>query len=247
MIPKRIYYIWIGNHPLPDKVKANIASWQEKNPDYQIIKISEDNYDIDKYQFVKDAYQQRKWAFASDVIRLDVLCQNGGFYFDTDVKMLQSLEPLRKNKSVWGMETSGEVNSGLIVGAKHGDDDLQNILAIYKHKRFVPDKTKWFDLITTNLVSDYFIGRGMKIKNKKQTLSNGTVIYPTKYFAPLHWWGGGRVTGKAITVHQYEDSWGTNEGKISGYRKFKYNVKLHCPTLFAAIVNTHKKMLNKKG
>lgn len=56
MIPKKIYYVWLGGNPLPAKIQANIATWREFNPDYEIIEINESNCDLDQYQFVRTAY-----------------------------------------------------------------------------------------------------------------------------------------------------------------------------------------------
>ena len=41
MIPKRINYVWLGGQPLPDQIKKNILTWQEKNPEYEIIEFNE--------------------------------------------------------------------------------------------------------------------------------------------------------------------------------------------------------------
>lgn len=232
MIPKRIYYVWFGGKPLPAKVKMNIASWKRWNPDYDIIEINEENYNIENHQFVESAYKNGQWAFASDYARLDVVYQHGGFYLDTDVKLLKSLEPLRSNKSVWGMENSGWVNSGLIIGAQKDDDDLRKILFKYDQLRF--DTNDLNSVITTTILSDYFKVQGLKKKNKLQTLANGTKVYPSQYFAPFHWWGGGKITRKTIAVHQYDKQWGTKI-KVGKKKKIKFTLLLYFPALYNLI------------
>lgn len=242
MIPKRINYVWLGGQPLPDQIKKNILTWQEKNPEYEIIEFNEKNYDINRYQFAADAYKSKKWAFASDVVRLDVLYQYGGFYFDTDVKLIKSLDPLLTNKAVWAMENSGDINSGLGVGVEPHDENVKKLLEIYKTLQYTDDQRQWYDLITTNIISDYFKQHGLKERNRLQTLADGTTIFPSEYFAPYHWWGGGKITPKTIAVQQYGNSWGSDNGAISKYRIFKHNLQLHWPSLFFTVVHLHKKL-----
>lgn len=220
MIPKRIYYVWFGKKELPKQVKKNIESWKKFNPTFDIIQIDESNYDISKFKFCKEAYDAKSWAFASDVARLDVIYNNGGFYFDTDVEMVKSIDPLRQEKSVWGLEGINAVNSGLIIGANKYDDDLGQILKIYSKKHFNINNED--SVITTQIIGDYFVTQGLKPINKTQKLANGTKIFASQYFAPYHWWGGGKVTSKTIAIQQYSKSWGQKK-RISFKQKLKMN------------------------
>lgn len=218
MIPKRIYYIWFGRQSLPEKVKNNIKSWKKFNPDFEIIQINEDNFNLSKYNFANEAYSANNWAFASDLARLDVIYNYGGFYFDTDVKLIKSLEKLRYLNSVWALENSNAINSGLIIGAHKNDSNIRSLLDIYSQIEYSSENLR--DIITVPIITKYFQQKGLKFKNKYQRLKDNTVILPTEYFAPFHWWGGGRITDKTIGIHQYDSSWEKNSritlrGKIS--------------------------------
>lgn len=120
MIPKKIHYCWFGRNPLPELAVRCIESWKKYCPDYEIIEWNEDNYDINKISYVKEAYQARKWAFVTDYVRLDVVNQYGGIYLDTDVELLKSLDPLLKYKSFFGMEEGKFIATGLGFGAEKG-------------------------------------------------------------------------------------------------------------------------------
>lgn len=209
MIPQKIFYIWFGKKQLSSQTKENLITWQKCNPDYEIIKIDETNFDINKYPFIRDAYNSKNWAFASDMARLIVIYQNGGFYFDTDVKIIKSLDPLTKYKSVWGMEMPGLINSGLIIGAKKEDDDLKNLINIYQNKVF--DSKNINAMLTPRIISDYFKNKGLTEKNTIQRLKNDTVIFPTDYFAPYHWWGGGNLSHNTVAIQQYQKGWGKED------------------------------------
>lgn len=99
MIPKKIHYCWFGRNPLPELARRCIESWKKYCPDYEIIEWNEDNYDINKIPYVKEAYQAKKWAFVTDYVRLDVVNKFGGIYLDTDVELLKSLDSLLKYKA----------------------------------------------------------------------------------------------------------------------------------------------------
>ena len=73
MIPKKIHYCWFGKNELPTKAKKCIASWKKYCPDYEIIEWSEKNFDINCCQYVREAYEAKKYAFVSDYARLYVL------------------------------------------------------------------------------------------------------------------------------------------------------------------------------
>lgn len=239
MIPKRIYYVWLGKNKLPDDVKRNLKTWKETNPDYEIIQINESNFDINKYAFVKEAYNAKAWAFASDVARLDAIYNYGGFYFDTDVELLKSLDTLTKEKSVWGLETINSVNSGLIIGAEKGNINIKKILDIYSEKHF--DINNENNLITTQIIGNFFVKQGLKPVNKTQVLKDGTKIFASDYFAPLHWWGGGKITRNTIAIQQYSKSWGKKE-KVSLHQKFRMNLFHYCYPCFQLLQNLKKRL-----
>ncbi|WP_076634703.1 glycosyltransferase family 32 protein [Lactiplantibacillus plantarum] len=241
MIPKKIYYIWLGGNPLPEEVQVNIATWRQCNPDYEIIEINESNCDLDQYQFVRTAYDHQYWAFASDVVRLQTIYEHGGFYFDTDVKMLKSLDDLRSYPSVWAMENSGEVASGLILAAEPHDENIKSILDIYKHKQFDPDDI--YAAVTVGIISKFFETKGLKDKNVKQVLSDGTLILPTPYFAPYHYWShSGRPTKKCYAIQQYSDTWGADTN-FTFKTRFLADMRLHCPSLFKTLVSLKKRII----
>lgn len=79
MIPETIHYCWFGRNPKPELIQKCIASWRRYCSDWEIIEWNEDNWDISRFNYAKEAYEAGKWAFVSDVARLDVLCKLGGY------------------------------------------------------------------------------------------------------------------------------------------------------------------------
>lgn len=230
MIPSKIYYVWFGNKPLPQKSREYIKGWKKLNPTFDIIEINENNFDFNKYKFSRKAFKEKKWAFVSDVARLDAIYNNGGFYFDIDVELLKPINILQKYKSVWALENSDAINSGLILGAEKYNKNIGSILDIYKNKEF---KSTSYDSVCIPIVSGYFRKQGFKNKNKLQVLKDQTIILPSDFFAPYHYWGGGRITGRTIGIHHYAANWDT--GKLPLSTKIKRELVFRIPSIYYGI------------
>lgn len=230
MISKVIYYAWFGNNELPDTAKKNILKWKSLNPGFEVKEINESNFDINSFSFTKEAYEHGNWAFVSDVARLYTLFNHGGFYFDIDV---EELLPIDKSflefSSVWSLENSDSIATGLFFGAEKGNPHLKNILDIYKHLNYSEENLA--NLVTVPIVTKYFLEHGFKMLNKRQVLSDNSLILPTSYFAPFHYWGGGHITKNTHGIHHYKATWVDNKSKLSG-NYIKKNFILHFSLLY---------------
>ena len=136
MIPKKIHYCWFGGNPLPELVQKCIDSWQKYCPDYEIKLWNEDNLDLSKYQFAKDAYDNKKWAFAADVFRFDVINEFGGIYLDVDVELYKPIDEFLKYNYFTGFEDVDFVAPGLIMGGTAKNEVCESVLNIYKNAEF---------------------------------------------------------------------------------------------------------------
>ena len=61
----------LGN-PIDEKGRKCIESWERFCPGYEVKHWDESNFDLDSYPFAKKAYEQKKWAFVSDVANAKV-------------------------------------------------------------------------------------------------------------------------------------------------------------------------------
>lgn len=104
MIPKIIHYCWFGGNPLPELAVKCIESWKKYCPDYEIKRWDESNFDLNCCDYVKEAYQAKKWAFVSDYVRFKVLYDEGGLYFDTDVELIKSIDDILAHGPFMGVE-----------------------------------------------------------------------------------------------------------------------------------------------
>lgn len=104
MIPKIIHYCWFGGKPLPVDAKRYIETWKKHFPDYEIKEWNENNFDINCCDYVKEAYEKKKWAFVSDYARFAILYRYGGVYFDTDVEVLKPMSTIIAKGPFMGLE-----------------------------------------------------------------------------------------------------------------------------------------------
>lgn len=212
MIPKIIHYIWLGGKDLPTIAKKCIASWQKYCPDYEIKRWDETNLDLDKYQFVKDAIASKKHAFASDVLRTEVLYQYGGIYFDIDVELLKPIDELLNHNCFMGFETSNLLNPGLVLGTIKNNPDLLNILDIYKNTKF--DINNLRNLTVCEIFTSYYEKFGLVRKNSSQAIDN-TYFYSSEYFSPIDVvTNKKKITKNTYSIHWYNASWYTPKQKL---------------------------------
>lgn len=121
MIPKKIHYCWFGRKELPEKAKKCIASWKKYCPDFEIIEWNEDNIDVYQNPYTTYTYDNKRFAFLSDYLRLLIVYKEGGIYFDVDVEVVRSIDELLENQAFFGFETKDYINTGLGFGAEAGN------------------------------------------------------------------------------------------------------------------------------
>ena len=218
MIPKVIHYIWLGGKPLPKIAEKCIESWKKFCPNYEIKKWDETNLNIDKYQFAKDAYESKKYAFVSDVFRTEILFNEGGIYFDIDVELIKEIKEIIKDYDcVMGFETSNLLNPGLFIASKKSNQDLKNILKIYEETKF--DINKLMDLTVCEIFTKYYESKGLIREDKTQKVEN-TKFYTSEYFSPINViTNKKKITKNTHSIHWYNASWYTSK------QKFKNKIK----------------------
>lgn len=213
-IPKKIHYIWLGGKPLPKIAEKCIKSWQKHCPDYEIKRWDESNLDIDCCQYCREAYDAKKYAFASDVLRFDMLYKEGGIYLDTDVELLKPIDELLSNTCFMGFETKEKVAPGLILGSIPKCNAINDLYELYKKDKFVKDDGTFnLDTICTR-TTDNLLDRGLVLDNTKQIIG-GVTIYPTEYFCPLSPITNKKdITSNTYAIHWYYSSWYNKKAKI---------------------------------
>ena len=137
MIPKIIHYCWLSNDPYPADIAKCIESWKKYLPDYEFVKWDFNRIDKNKFRWVSEAYDNKKYAFAADYIRGYALYNYGGIYLDSDVEVLKSFDNLLALKYFIGQENSCYEWEAAIIGAEKGTEWIGKCLEYYKNKNFI--------------------------------------------------------------------------------------------------------------
>ena len=208
-LPKIIHYCWFGGKPLDEKALRCIESWKKYFPDYEIIQWNEQNFDINRCDFMRKAYDARKWAFVSDVARLMVIYDHGGIYFDTDVEVVAPYDDILASDAdgFLGLESTMCVNSGLGFGAIAHNQLIQKLIEQYQTLRYEDYSADLSQIACTVLTTDVLLQQGFAAEDRKQRIS-GFDIYPTTYFSPIDYYTGKlRRTEQTHSIHWYNASW----------------------------------------
>lgn len=209
MIPKIIHYCWFGGNPLPELAVKCIESWKKNCPDYEIKQWDETNFDLHYNEYVWEAFQAKKWAFITDVVRLYALKNYGGVYMDTDVEVLKSLDPFLEHIAFSGFENDKNIPTGIMASVKGGKWVSDN-LHYYDDKHFIKEDGT-LDL-TTNVttITNYMLPLGLKQNNTFQDFPGLITFYPKDYFCPKSYEDGKiYLTPNTVTIHHFAGSWHT--------------------------------------
>ena len=182
MIPKRIIYCWFGGAEKPPLVKECMDTWKEHLKDYEFIELNENNCDININEYVKSAYENKKWAFVSDYFRLWGLYIYGGIYLDTDVKVYKNLDKFLQYDLFTGYEQPNYPITATL-GAIKGNRIIKEMLDYYKDKKF-EIKDNWKDYETNTMIMSNVLGKYIdrtKYEFQFQPVDN-IAIYPKGTF-----------------------------------------------------------------
>lgn len=183
LIPKRIHYIWVGENPMPQEDLKNIESWKKFCPDYEIIKWNERNYDFYKNSYTREALEQKRYMYATDYVRKDILYQYGGVYLDTDVELLGPLDDLLYNEAFIGIEDGGQLNSGSGLGGVAGHPAILGMMEVYENMRFALPDGSCNLKYNTFYETSYMLERGYALENRYQKVA-GMICLPKEVLMP---------------------------------------------------------------
>ena len=193
---------------MPELARKCIDSWKKYLPEYEIKEWNEDNFDINSYPYVREAYENRRFAFVTDVVRLHALFYEGGVYMDTDVEVLKPLDSLLGYDIVSGFESDKQIPTGLMA-SQVGMPFILELLQDYNDAHFV--KSDGTIDLTTNVerITQHCLKYGIKLNNTLQTV-NGFTFLPKDYLCPKSYDDGKiRLTENTLVIHHFAGSWYT--------------------------------------
>lgn len=220
---KTIHYIWLGGKKKPRVIQKCILSWKKYMPGWKIKEWNETNLDINICEYCKEAYEAHRYAFAADVLRFYILYNEGGLYFDTDVKLLKSLEPLAQEYEAFTGYEYTRLNPGLVLYAKHKRNKIfAEMLEQYYSNHYIIDG-KENQKVVGEYLSEILEKYGFKYCDILQQCSDFTV-FPSTYFCPTDAFGNKiNFSENTYSVHLFAASWMPVKARfLRGIKKFLY-------------------------
>ena len=215
MIPKIIHYCWLSGDPYPPLIAKCIQTWKEKLPDYEFMLWDTKRFPLENNDWVREAFESKKYAFAADYIRLYAVHKYGGIYLDTDIEVLKNFNDLLDRPYFIGAEGLGIIEAG-VFGAEKNSVWVKECLNYYVGRHFIkPDST--FDMLTLPRIMMSQISKKRTFKEVlpheiepiEQTKdTNNIYMFPEDYFcAKNHGTGVIEKTENTYCIHHFAMSW----------------------------------------
>lgn len=224
-IPTKIHFIWVGPKEFPSESLKNVYSWIEKHPEFEIYFWSDRERVLPhtsmqlrlvsdfKWLFLKELFlDSNNYAEQSDLLRYEILYQEGGVYVDHDV---ECFKPFTQFVNLFDLfcglefphkpiaETSITVCNN-IIGAHPKHPILKKTIEMVlekwnKYKKLYPGMDA--DSITKRVYYRTFASFDDAVKMMLSSDSEQNIAFPAGYFNKL-----GKHLG-LYAHHQYANTW----------------------------------------
>lgn len=225
-IPKIIHYCWFGRGRYPAIESKCMSTWKIlESAGYTFKLWNEDTFDIHINKWVEKAYEERKFAFVADYVRLYALQIYGGIYLDTDVKVIKTFDDLLdKDGFLCFEDKAGTVIATCVIGMKKNHPILQDLLEYYNQPF---DSNEIVTNFKSNAVmfTEKLVNYGLKLDGSRQTIAD-VEIFPRTYFCPMDYFSNWNKTKATYCVHCFSGSWlpDSEYKKLAGRRKFRWRL-----------------------
>ncbi len=207
-IPRIIHYCWFGKNRKNALIKRCIDSWKKICFDYQVVEWNETNYDITKIKYMRQAYEEGKWAYVSDYARMDILYTHGGIYLDTDVEILKKPDILLKQEAFIAQGEWPAVNSGAGIGCVKGHPTIKEMRDEPRGRCsfFNPDGT--YNMVQNGIYESEILSRYGYSYDFHMQYAGGLLVLSPEYLATSSILGAKTyLTKNTIALHHNEESW----------------------------------------
>ena len=182
-IPKILHYCWFGGE-MRELDKKCVKTWEKFFQDFEWKKWDESNFDVTVNEYVKQAYEAKRYQYVSDYARLLALYEHGGLYLDTDCEVRKSFEPLLSQTAFTGFGCDNKEIAACTLAFEPKNPFIKECLESYEKTAFIKeDGTQ--DLRSINIrMTEILMKYGYQPNGKEQEIL-GIHIYPMSYFCPL--------------------------------------------------------------
>lgn len=212
MIPKKIHLCWFSDDAYPVEIKVCLDSWRRILPDYEVRVWGMADARAIGCPFVDAALDERRWAFAADVVRYHALYHEGGVYMDSDIFLFRRFddflpatgdgfvtfgEKMFEGQTDFGLQAAFMISSA-------GNEYCRAVLDYYLSRPYRNADGTVNELISPLVMAQIARGYGWRGEDCEQHCGGGLTVYPTHFLAPRKRY---EVDADTIGQHQVYGSW----------------------------------------
>jgi mannosyltransferase OCH1-like enzyme len=200
VIEKKLSQIWIGPKPAP---LTWMHTWRDKHPDWKYSIFDDTMLKSRKWKnqhLIEHYYNTGKWPGVSDLIRYELLYEQGGFWPEADMTCLENTEELF---------TSPENHAYSCYENERGRHNfIQPIMACNPGNEFVKHVIDTLHILTPQELSpEPFRSTGnLFLSRHVPHWMHQLTVWPSHYFIPLFYIGGAKRydgTDKVYADHKW--------------------------------------------
>jgi hypothetical protein len=191
---KKIHYIWLGSN-LPEKNNQIVTEWKDLMPNYEFNQWNEENTTKYDCPFLRQCLRKKAYAFAADYLRLRIVNEYGGFYLDTDMKLLKSLDDIEVGIFMIGEQEESVPNWGIFYSERNSIILNECLL---KYQNLIFDQFK-------PPVIPYFL-KQIIYRAENIKIYPPSVFYPMPHGVDVSTYQD-YLSGDTIGVHLWDFSW----------------------------------------
>ncbi|MCP5505459.1 MAG: hypothetical protein H7A38_01075 [Chlamydiales bacterium] len=209
-VPKTIHLIWLGPKPFPREYIDNIRSWIAHHPDWNFkfwtdrrrpppcngmdVKLVQ-NFE---FQFLKSHFDSSKnWAEKADILRYEVLYQEGGLFIDYNVKCSRPFHNLHSGYDFFaclempheGINGRAITTGNAVIGARRHHPVIKGAIGkVIERWEVMGAKYSGTDpfVQAQKALNRTFIALSDAMEGNLNRPENTDIIFPANYFFPVH-------------------------------------------------------------
>lgn len=209
MIPKLIHLCWFSGESYPVEIRECLDSWKKILPDYNIMVWDYNKAKTIGIPFINDALEDKRWAFAADVVRFYAVWKYGGLYMDSDILLFKRFDKfipehgfMTFNELKSNKENELGLQAAFFMG-EPGNEFCSEVIDYYSHQSYRKPDGTLFDTVSPVVMARIAEKFGYKREDTFQQLK-GLTIYPTHYLCPRHRYP---MDSETIGQHRIYGSW----------------------------------------
>ena len=227
-INKLMRVIWIGPYPAPTKW---INTWKEKHPNWDFYIFTDEMLKARTWHnqhLIDEYYKRQKWAGVSDLIRYELLYNEGGFIPEADSECFHNTEELFTAPAdhCYSVYENEEIRPGYI----------SPIYACNPKSKFVKMLIDELHNMKAQDLKTPFRSTGNQWLSKMvKKMPNKITIFPSHYFIPNHYSSKAKPYSGSDKIYANQ-KWGSTKSRFRNYKsgwelkqklKFIFNLKYY--------------------